>query len=252
MMKKPFRKIIVLGGHQLAFGYLQKLTKASFEGCFPFVPKLFFVDSDANCVVKTVGAQLSRRDPVGTVPLHDVGFINSSYTDFLTEAFSDSQNWEESVLIPDHTAPHVFFQLFLNLIKQDSGKATLLDSSPDIALPFQTRVHEGVYALSYATWICPLECEEPGICPAIKDKRTWDFARTISELKPLKTSLPVYSVAFACEQLVDGIAYLPFQKLFSAWNLFKKELKKKKSLTLALTTHSKCHAILGMAEVLVT
>ena len=124
-----------------------------------------------------------------------------------------------------------------------------MDFSKDIVFPFQKKVHEGVYALSYATWICPPECDEPEVCPAIEGERTWNFSRMILDLKPAQASFPVYSVAFSCEQLVDGIAYLPLQKLFNAWNLFKKELERQKSLTLTLTTHSKCHAILGMAEI---
>ena len=241
-MAKLSRKILVLGGHKLAVNYLERMQKATFEGRFPFVPKFFCVDSDEHCVVKTGGAQRS-------VPLPDVAFIHSSYVDFLTDSFFDSQNWEESYLIPDHTAPHVFFQLFLNLIKKKLWKATLLDFSKDIVFPFQKKVHEGVYALSYATWICPPECDEPEVCPAIEGERTWNFSRMILDLKPAQASFPVYSVAFSCEQLVDGIAYLPLQKLFNAWNLFKKELERQKSLTLTLTTHSKCHAILGMAEI---
>jgi hypothetical protein len=46
-------------------------------------------------------------------------------------------------------------------------------------LPYASFLGEGGVALSHAAWRCPTHCIEPWICPATRQERDWELARSL-------------------------------------------------------------------------
>lgn len=228
--------IDVLGGHKLARLYLRKLSDAKQDGRLQY-DLLGFCDPELQ---------------TGEV---DSRFTQTSYSDFISQRLTCQDRNARDSLIPDHTAPHVFFQVCLDFIAKHAPDAviTLAESRPPLGLPFEMPTTHGVTPLSYATWVCPLECEEPATCPAIAGERKWDFDRFFAELEKKEAALkPDYLfLGFSCDQLIDGIAHIPWDRVTSNFARLQERLRTSKTITLSVATYSRCHAILGEATVIV-
>lgn len=222
------KKIIVLGGHKLSCVYLKHILQAQNEGLIQF-EEIVYIDENSACQARETFPQIKQ--------------IQKTYHDGLKNILnSESFSLDQSILIPDHTAPHVLFRLFLNLIEE---KTKIIPFKEDLKLPFQHNAE--VSALSYADWTCPMECDEPAICPAINDKRSWHFDRFFREFQN-NYQKNFSSHLFFCQQLAYGVAYLPLNLIKDEWEKLRQSLKTQKRFCVA--TYSKCHGILGIAELI--
>lgn len=228
--------IYVLGGHVLSLEYMERLLRARKEGLIHF-EKLYYVDENTECL-----ASKKIRDQARLIP--------KTYDDFLLDLMESKEAEKNSFVIPDHTAPHVLFRLFLNLLEKKNGaiQAQVVPYDTDLKLPFQKLLDSGICALSFATWICPIDCDEPDHCPKIDDTRTWDFRKTF---EPYDKKDPDKSIhLFYCEQLAYGVVGISSRKLIEEWNRLWEKITKlqNKPLSLEVATFTKCHGIMGRAE----
>lgn len=174
--------------------------------------------------------------------------IPDPYSDFILEYFKKNETADlKDTLVPDHTAKHVLLQVFLDITKKYFPNLTTepVAFKSDFTTPFLHKSDdESVWAVSYATWMCPPDCDEPAICPHIKDKRTWDFNQS---LEKLFASLPgdTRAYRFSCSPLVEEIAQIPMIQIQNALSDYLKNLEKNPSQKIMVATHSHCHGILG-------
>ncbi len=238
--------IYILGGKRQAALYRNLLMQAKKEKSLDY-HKLYFVEPEE--VLKK--------------PEH----IQKTYVDFLENYLSRNNSGLPrpeaprndgalDLLIPDHFAPHVLLQCFLELIKKDKrffGYTIKMEPfqsplpNPLHNIPFQKILDSGIVALSFATWTCPLECEEGDVCPHIDKQRTWHFKDTFEEYT--KHNPHLSSHLFFCEQLIHGIAAIPLQKIAQSWSHLESRLLQQKDTELFVATFSKCHGIMGKALV---
>ncbi len=222
--------IYVLGGHALACHYIKHLLHARDEGLISF-KAIHFVDENPNAKAFTEFGHLATGH-------------TASYASFIGELLQNSKS--TGTIIPDHTAPHVFFQVFLKLLKEHpetKDRTISLTPSALLDLPFEKKLDQGLTALSYATWVCPLECEEPDHCPAIDKPRSWTMATS------LKDKLQSDSVhILECEQLAYGVAHIPLTAIRKEWEALFNHMINHKEGTFSVATVSKCHGILGEAH----
>ncbi|MBI2339994.1 MAG: hypothetical protein HYU99_06495 [Deltaproteobacteria bacterium] len=255
--------IYVLGGGPLACHYIGEIVRAKKEGLIDY-PELFFIDPHSNV-------------PAAEEFKNDARTIQNTYTGFLEETILNRPRAEKAgILIPDHSAPHVLFRVFLNLIENDGrfkGRRTQVvpfplpgDDFPQT--PFLKTFDSGICAVSYAEWTCPLSCEEPGICPAISRKRDWNFNETFShymrdhhmntkpDSSPLAGACPpdfwrgpaaLSTHLFSCLQLAHAVAFIPMDHIFHEWDRLAHRLESQQKVELLVATFSKCHGIIGKA-----
>lgn len=232
-------KIYVLGGHTLSLEYMERLLRAQKEGLIHF-EKLYYIDENPECIAaKKIG---------GSAQL-----IPKTYDNFLLDLIESKEAASNSFVIPDHTAPHVLFRLFLNFLEK-KGKyfgiqSTVIPYNEDLKLPYQKLLNSGICALSFATWICPIDCDEPEHCPGIDNQRTWDFRKTFENYDRHDPQKSIH--LFYCNQLAYGVVGISSRKLLHEWNeLWKKvNLLQKTPLTLEVATFTKCHGIMGRAKI---
>lgn len=238
-MGSKIDKIYVLGGHALSLEYMERLLRAKTKGLLPF-EKLYYIDENPECIAaKKIGNQAQR--------------IPKTYDDFLLDLMESNKSETNSFVIPDHTAPHVLFRLFLNFLDKkgkDLGiQSNVIPYNEDLKLPYQKLLDSGICALSFATWICPIDCDEPDHCPGIDNSRTWDFQKTFEHYDQNETLKSVH--LFYCDQLAYGVVGISSLKLNQEWkNLWKKTTSlQNESLTLEVATFTKCHGIIGRAKI---
>ncbi|MCP5464475.1 MAG: hypothetical protein H7A33_05560 [Deltaproteobacteria bacterium] len=236
--KSSYRHVLVLGGHKLATSYAHKITQAKSKGAL-FYHDLTLVDPKANCEAsKTKFAQ-------------DVGIKTQSYADAIAQAIKAPNLNDEDILIPDHTAKHVLLQLYINVAKEQSGKEPSLakiTKKPDTPFSYQSE-DQTVLALSFATWTCPADCDEPAICPHTKSTRDWEMADKISDLKKILLSKESKALfhSYACPSFYEEICHIPLTLIRDRVAELKTHLSKNQA-PVYVATHSHCHGIVGGIE----
>ncbi len=209
-------RIHVLGAHQLALSYYQKLEQA-----------------------KTRGALDYKK----------ISCISENYAEFILSLIAADENeTKNDLIVPDHTAKHVLLEVFMEIAKRTSPTAQVLLApfEADFSPPFLKKGdNNSIWAMSYATWICPPDCNEPAVCPHIQNDRTWDFHVSLPELFK-KFPKPLTSIhLFGCSPLWGEISQISVSVIRQEIEKLREQLKKEKPLRVIVATHSHCHAILG-------
>lgn len=208
-----YNNITILGGHKLALSYRDKIAQGKKDGKISF--------NHINCIAENPDNAI--LDLIFNKPIN-----------------------KNDVLIPDHTAKHVFLQTLMSLVAKKFPKLTseLSPFQNNFKPPFLHKSdNDAIWAMSYATWTCPPDCDEPAICPHIKDKRTWDFGKSVNEI--LKDVPPENSFIFPCEILFKEIACIPMPLIAKELKRFESILHTVNHQPFTVITHSHCHAILG-------
>lgn len=252
-MPDNYHNIYILGAHKLATSCYKKLLQAQKDGHLEF-KNIYLIDPDKNCYFSTEFAP-SLPHSHAPSPL-----ITKTYPQFILNYVEGQNNYnEKDILIPDHTAKHVFLQVYLQIVKQKFPKLTteLSPFKSDFKPPFiHKSENDAIWAISYATWICPPDCDEPEICPHIEDTRTWDFNESLGKLfdqilnQESTRRLSTQSIhRFPCTQLYAEIAQIPFPKIIKEISEFIYKLQNDPPQKVIVATHSHCHGILGQFEI---
>lgn len=210
-MNKNYKNISILGTHKLAKSYFQVLKNSD-------------------------------------LVYENLSLVETPTRFLLDYAKEKSSHDPQNIFIPDHTAKHVMLSVFLERAKE-------LFPDKKIALsPFEAEFHppfvhksdgDALWAISHATWTCPPDCDEPEICPHIRDKRDWDFFVSLKNLLDKKENKDTLVLRYGCEPLYQHISFLPLEKVVEDLKIFEEKVKQKNDLTVIVATHSRCHGIIG-------
>lgn len=220
--------IYVLGGHKLSLSYIEKLFQARDEKIISF-DQLHFIDPNTACAVTAK-------------KISGIHFIQKSYVNALSDLLPCLG--PADLLIPDHTAPHVLFQLFIDLLQKEGKKVEVLPFTENLGTPYRKNFDSGVCAVSYATWMCPVDCDEPAICPHTQSARTWDFLKRFAEFKPQDASIH----PFHAQQLAYGVAQIPAMQIKNEWRKLQSAIQGDPKHSFIVATFSHCHGIVGKAQ----
>jgi hypothetical protein len=87
-------------------------------------------------------------------------------------------------LVPSPFASHVLLESMRRAAAAEAVIAPPSEAEPVLAVllpPFARALPSGNRALSFATWICPVNCIEPPTCPAIRGPLDWEMEREVRE-----------------------------------------------------------------------
>jgi len=223
--------IYIFGGHALSVNYHELLTAAKASGEITS-REIFCIDDNPTCVA-------ASTIPQAHICLHPAEFIakyiNRHYEQHPLDA-----------IVPDHTAQHVLLKVFLDKVAaQGTFKTQLIPLKEGPNTPFLHKAeNQAIWAISYATWICPPDCQEPAICPHTKAPRSWDCGDV---LKPSQTNSnnKVVTHLFACAPLYQHIVQIPGAVICQEMMTFEKSLTENPPERVIIGTHSHCHGIIG-------
>jgi hypothetical protein len=177
----------VVGGGCYGSQYVRQLRRARLAGRVTF-DKLIVVDKDPSCAFASARAS----DPSGALDLGDasdewksielrVAEWRPFLAEWLTNAVDYPANHGRDAIVPSPLMPHLLFE-WLAERARGLGKARELPlfMPPDVdGVPWQKEGGDGTRYVSYATWMCPINCIEPAKCPHTKGPRDWSLHETL-------------------------------------------------------------------------
>lgn len=164
--------IVVVGGGCYGSWYLRQLARARAAGAVAW-SRLLVVDRDAECRA----ARALRGESEGEARLDAPGseVVESDWGAFF-DAFLPGATGADAI-VPSPLMPHLMYEWLLRRARA-RWPGRRVETRPigrEPAIPWQRAAPDGTHYVSFAEWMCPINCIEPAMCPVISGPRTWSL-----------------------------------------------------------------------------
>lgn len=172
VMRTPleFARIVVIGGGCYGSWYTQQLTRALQHGALA-AEEVIVVDRNPGCRV----AQGLARDEYAGLP---VRLVRETWAEFLAGWLAEGPAaLANDALVPSPLMPHLCFDWLLERARARwPTREVRVGSVPrETGMPWERGAPDGRHYVSFATWMCPVNCIEPARCPATRGTRDWSM-----------------------------------------------------------------------------
>jgi hypothetical protein len=223
-------RFIVVGGGEAGLFYVRQLLRAVAAGRLE-TASIVVVDRDPLCAATQV------RDPRVRVERADW----SAWLDTHLEAADPDDQ-----LVPYHWAPHLLLEWLERALARRGGRSSRGAALAPRGLPMERDTAAGDRALSYASWICPLTCIEPALCPHTRGPRDWSLAGDLEHAAGGERLQG--QVVFRCMHLVWGVGTIRVGDIHAARDRVFSGMRQGGGRYLVATS-SHCHALATVVEV---
>ena len=168
---QAYGDIVVVGGGCYGSYYVRQLHRARDAGAVTW-ERLLVIDRDPACAVAESpgAAEVVTRD------------WTLFFNEYLGAAASrGASQVARDAIVPSPLMPHLMSHWVVARARARwPGRAIKL-SSLDGALdvPWQRSGEDGTHYVSFATWMCPINCIEPRTCPHTRGPRAWSLPPTV-------------------------------------------------------------------------
>lgn len=231
----------VVGGGCYGTQYVKWLLRARRLQMVDF-EKIVSVDRDPRC-------RLSGDLPAEA----SVVLANRDWVDYLTGYLRDhleNVDAAEDQWVPSPLSPHLIFESFIAAARffhpgLEFHKIKFHENTPPLV---QIPLASGDRAVSFAEWICPVNCIEPARCPAIHALRTWDMKSALENYFK-QASSPLRSThVLQCRHLVHGVGTIPMGDILGEFNKLLEALSQGRKEVVVATT-SGCHGLISAGRI---
>jgi hypothetical protein len=170
----PFGRVVVIGGGCYGSWYAQQLTRAIARGALA-VQEILVVDRDADCPV----AARWRDGAYAGVPLR---LVVAPWDRFLAEWLAEGPDaLVRDAMVPSPLMPHLCLDWLVARARDrwPSRRIAVQPLSSPPPTPWQRAAPDGRHYVSFATWMCPVNCIEPAKCPETRGERDWSLPLTL-------------------------------------------------------------------------
>jgi hypothetical protein len=182
--------IVVVGGGCYGSYYVRQLGRAVAAEALT-CRRVLVVDRDRDCTVGravAAGAPPEHQDATAGAGLADpfsargidLTLVGAEWGEFFAgylAAAADDPEARADAVVPSPLMPHLLYDWIVARARARwPGRA--LHSVPlhrPPATPWERRAADGTHYVSFAEWMCPINCVEPPLCPEIAGPRTWSL-----------------------------------------------------------------------------
>jgi len=174
---QQFATIIVVGGGCYGGYYVRQLDRAVKAGAI-VAESIVVVDRDSSCSVAKNLSEIQRSLPLLTLEAAD---WREYFERYLDEAADFPERFAGDAIVPSPLMPHLMAEWLVKRAKARWParvvRTTAIDSP--LAVRWQRDGVDGTHYVSFADWMCPINCIEPRMCPETRDVRDWSLPPTI-------------------------------------------------------------------------
>jgi hypothetical protein len=165
-----FGRIVIVGGGCYGSYYLRQLGRAQRAAAIEW-EELIVVDRDAACAVAR-----STSEPLPPRTWLVVEEWDRYFGDYLASAAGDAARRRDAI-VPSPLMPHLMADWLAARARERwphrSVRTEPLLAAPDV--PWQRAGEDGTHYVSFAEWMCPINCIEPAKCPHTRGPRDWSL-----------------------------------------------------------------------------
>jgi hypothetical protein len=241
--------IVVVGGGCYGSYYVRQLGRARAAGALTW-ERLLVVDRDGDCRVAT---ERRRGMPTAVGPELVLQDWRDFFADYLDEATSRPLAAATDAVVPSPLMPHLMFEWLVERARArwpDRGvDAVPLDRPPQV--PWQRAGTDGTHYVSFAEWMCPINCIEPRLCPHTRGPRTWSMPPALRAFVAAERARGVAlagPVLFHCTHRAYGVGMIDTRDVVAGDDLVA-HAGTAGSVSVLVGTVSHCHGALGVLRI---
>ncbi|HKW48910.1 MAG TPA: hypothetical protein VJN70_15775 [Gemmatimonadaceae bacterium] len=238
-----FGTIVVVGGGCYGSYYVRQLRRAHTAGAVAW-SRVLVVDRDAACaLVKNGSASAEETSSDGVIVVIDEW--RSFFKRYLDEASAHREAVGQDAIVPSPLMPHLMFEWLLARARERWPERQIdtqpLERTPEV--PWQRATPNGPHYVSFAEWICPINCIEPATCPHTRSTRTWslpDTARDYAAEERERGRALAGPVIFHCTHRAYGVGMFDTREVVAGDDLIR-SVAEKSAAEILVGTMSHCH-----------
>jgi len=246
-----FATVIVVGGGCYGSYYVRQLQRGVGAGALQ-CDRILVVDRDADCLVSR--AQTSAAHEAWPAPVEVVVAEWSAYfTAYLDAASSGQSAATGDAIVPSPLMPHVVADWLVARIAGEHPARRVvvqpLDRAPSV--PWSRAAPDGTQYVSFAEWICPINCIEPPLCPELGTPRTWSLTRRIPDYAAAeqeRTGRQTLALLVHCRHRTYGVGMFDTAELLNAESMADAAIARG-PVDFLIGTVSHCHGALRRVTV---
>jgi len=241
-----FARIVVIGGGCYGSWYTQQLLRARAAGALSVV-EIVVVDRHPGCQV------IKARD-AGAFEQAPVTVVTNTWSDYLTQWLErDAAGLAGHAMVPSPLMPHLLLDWLVARASarwpNRSVSVEPLRTAPRV--PWERAAPDGRHYVSFAEWMCPINCIEPVLCPATGGPRSWSMPVALrAYVHAHQATQGLYGpVIFHCMHRTHGVGMIDAQAIavadaqIAAWGADT-------PTRVLIGTVSHCHGALGILAAL--
>ena len=241
--------IAVVGGGCYGSYYVRQLERARRAGALSW-ERLLVVDRDATCQVAREWTASVARSGASTE------LVIAGWTEFFAAFLADAcarPSERRDAIVPSPLMPHLMFDWLLERARErwPARRVSRVPLAAPPGTPWERASPDGTHYASYATWMCPVNCVEPEICPHTRGVRDWSMPRELAAWveRERASGRPVDGPAvFHCAHRAFGVGMFDVSDVVAADRLVERAAAGGVGRVLVGTV-SHCHGALALLEV---
>ena len=232
-----FGTVIVVGGGCYGGYYVRQLQRAAKAGAL-VAECIAVVDRNPDCAVastlRDVGDEL-RAELI-------VADWRSYFDDYLSKAAASPSEFEADAIVPPPLMPHLMAEWLVNRAKDRWPDRVVRTAGIDtpLSVRWQRDGADGTHYVSFADWMCPINCIEPRMCPVTRDVRDWSLPPTIDAFA---REHGMRSAVMHCRHRAYGVGMFETSEVIAADATIRDAASKGKAEVI-IGTASHCHGAL--------
>jgi hypothetical protein len=246
--RRRYGTIVVIGGGCYGSYYVRQLGRAARAGALAW-DHLIVVDRNADCAVARELDEGGAEWGSCTAPRVAVSEWSSHLDAWLGRATRNPDDAAADAIVPSPLMPHLLFEWLHGRARarwpDRYVRVEPLDRVPQI--PWERGAPDGTHFVSFAEWMCPVNCVEPSLCPVIRGPRTWSMPvalRRHAEATGAR-GRPLDGVAiFHCTHRACGVGMIDVSDVLRAEAALQ-QLEALDRAELLVGTVSHCHGALN-------
>jgi hypothetical protein len=238
-----FGTIVVVGGGCYGSYYVRQLRRASRAGAVRW-SRVLVIDRNPDCaLVKNDEVRANESPPDGVEVV--VQEWRTFFKRYLDDAAAHRQQSMHDAIVPSPLMPHLMFEWILGRASERWPAREVatrpLETSPNV--PWQRAMPNGPHYVSFAEWICPINCIEPSTCPHTRSARTWSLPNTardyvVSERE--RGGALAGPVIFHCTHRAYGVGMFDTREVLAGDDLIR-AVAEENAAEVLVGTMSHCH-----------
>jgi hypothetical protein len=245
--RREYGTIVVVGGGCYGSYYVRQLGRARDAGALRW-RALVVVDRNADCRVAVESSTVKS----GELRLA-VAEWSDFFDEYLAKAAEDPNAADLDAIVPSPLMPHLAFDWLERRARARWPSRHIerlpLERAP--AVPWQRAGADGTHYVSFAEWMCPINCIEPVRCPATRGARDWSMPPAVRAYvaEEVRNGVTLRGpLVFHCTHRAYGVGMFDSADLLAADAIVASETKGDATQFL-IGTVSHCHGALGRLSI---
>jgi hypothetical protein len=202
---QQFGRIVIVGGGCYGSYYLRQLGRAQRAAAAEW-DELIVVDRHPACAAgRWTPEELPPRTRLVVAEWHQY------FEDYLASAVGDPARRRDAI-VPSPLMPHLMADWLAAWARQRWPERAVrtepLLAEPDV--PWQRAGEDGTHYVSFAEWMCPINCIEPARCPHTRGPRSWSLPVAVREYVAAESGRgrALEPLVFHCTHRTHGVGMI--------------------------------------------